>query len=180
MVAAHSVVVLEMANHGFDGGATPHLAAYDLGDQPGAPCACGGIWKCKPRSIPGRRHGCPARRLHERPAPRKHRLERSRKKSRADRHACLASTICPRSQAVQFSSPLSSFPAFSKTAVIRTYMVLRRQQHEASRSKARAIAQVERPKIDEAHRVIDEEIAIRLFVVRGMSCQIQISNLRRN
>src|SRR6476660_7148178 len=32
MVAAHSVVVLEMADHRLDGGATPHLAADGFGD----------------------------------------------------------------------------------------------------------------------------------------------------
>jgi len=32
MVAAHSVVVLEMADHGPDGGATPHLAADGFDD----------------------------------------------------------------------------------------------------------------------------------------------------
>src|SRR5258708_31628730 len=32
MVAAHSVVVLEMADHGLDGGTTPHLAADGFGD----------------------------------------------------------------------------------------------------------------------------------------------------
>src|SRR6202451_1712459 len=32
MVAAHPVVVLEMADHGFDGGATAHLATDGLGD----------------------------------------------------------------------------------------------------------------------------------------------------
>ena len=32
MVATHSVVVLEMADHRFDGGATPHLAADGFGD----------------------------------------------------------------------------------------------------------------------------------------------------
>jgi hypothetical protein len=32
---AHSVVVLEMADHKLDGGATPHLTADDLGDPAG-------------------------------------------------------------------------------------------------------------------------------------------------
>ena len=32
MVAAHSVVVLEMADHRLDGGATPHLATDGFGD----------------------------------------------------------------------------------------------------------------------------------------------------
>src|SRR5512133_2406128 len=32
MVAAHSVVVLEMADHRLDGSATPHLATDGLGD----------------------------------------------------------------------------------------------------------------------------------------------------
>jgi hypothetical protein len=32
MVAAHPVVVLEVADHGFDGRAAPHLAPDDLGD----------------------------------------------------------------------------------------------------------------------------------------------------
>jgi hypothetical protein len=32
MVAAHPVVILEMADHRLDSGATPHLAADDFGD----------------------------------------------------------------------------------------------------------------------------------------------------
>src|SRR6478672_9262102 len=32
MVTAHSVVVFEMADHGLNGGATPHLAADGFGD----------------------------------------------------------------------------------------------------------------------------------------------------
>src|ERR1700720_1923093 len=35
MVTAHPVVVLEMADHGLDGGATSHLAADDLGNPAG-------------------------------------------------------------------------------------------------------------------------------------------------
>jgi hypothetical protein len=32
VVAAHAVIVLEMADHGLDGGAAAHLAADGLGD----------------------------------------------------------------------------------------------------------------------------------------------------
>jgi hypothetical protein len=32
MITAHPVVVLEMADHGFDGGATAHFVADDMGD----------------------------------------------------------------------------------------------------------------------------------------------------
>jgi hypothetical protein len=32
MVTAHPVVILEMANHRLDGGATPHLATDNFGD----------------------------------------------------------------------------------------------------------------------------------------------------
>ena len=35
MVSAHPVVILEMADHRLDSGATPHLAADDLGDPAG-------------------------------------------------------------------------------------------------------------------------------------------------
>ena len=35
MVSAHPVVILEMADHRLDGGATPHLAADDLGNPAG-------------------------------------------------------------------------------------------------------------------------------------------------
>ena len=34
MVAVHAVIVLEVADHGFDGGAPSHLAANGLGDAP--------------------------------------------------------------------------------------------------------------------------------------------------
>ena len=34
VVAVHAVIVLEVADHGFDGGATTHLAANGLGDAP--------------------------------------------------------------------------------------------------------------------------------------------------
>jgi hypothetical protein len=35
MVSAHPVVILEMTDHGLDGGPPPHLAADDLGDPAG-------------------------------------------------------------------------------------------------------------------------------------------------
>ena len=52
IVAAHAVILLEVADDGFDGGATAHLAADCLGDTPDLATDPVALWQVSARRAP--------------------------------------------------------------------------------------------------------------------------------